>query len=426
MAPKAKIVSGTFYDDLDKLESVASRIQVSNHSYGPSAGWGLKGLSDGSTAWVWYGDVNKSDKEDVMFGRYTSDCVRFDGIMASNPFLTSVVAAGNDRNDEPDFQPIEHLEIRYDAGEFKWVRSSDIRAKDGGKSGGVDTLSGLSTCKNSLGVGAINDQFDDGVALEAKITTTVFSSWGPTDDGRIKPEVVANGQELLSATIPPVGAQKPDEVYDSMSGTSMASPTAAGIVAILAEYYRAQHGSQPTSAMMRALLAHSATDAGLRGPDAVYGYGSINAFRAGELIRAADGALILEQRIESGKKYSLNARSNGRPIRVALAWIDPPGRAAAGPINDSTPVLVNDLDLSLVSPAGVTHFPYSLDVSSPTTPATATRANRVDNLEIIDAPIAAGVWRIEIAAPVLKAVGAGQAYSLVISGLSPDPGVVHP
>lgn len=213
MAPGLKLLSYSFLgNDLDKLESAAPQIQVSNHSYGPYAGW-ARVNSEGMWFWLWFGDVSVSGQEDLGFGRYSSDCQALDAILTEHVHLLSVVAAGNDRDDGPLNQPILHYVTEIDpaTGEPNWVQSSAVRNKDGFKSNGLDTLSGLSVSKNALCVGAINDTFQRGSPIPgAQLETTFFSSWGPTDDGRVKPDVVANGQTLFSPTIPPPGSATPD------------------------------------------------------------------------------------------------------------------------------------------------------------------------------------------------------------------------
>lgn len=421
MAPKMKLLSVSFNDDLTKLEANAAKVTVSNHSYGPAAGWDQ--FWDGRKyVWVWYGDVAKSTTEDAAFGRYAGDCPDFDSILLRFPQLTAVVAAGNDRNDGPTSQPVSHYVSVFNTaiGDFEWVVSSANRALDGHKSGGYDTISGLGACKNGLTIGAVNDTFEEGHPNNTATRTTVFSAWGPLDDGRIKPDVVANGQSLLSTTIPSSPQDPtPDAMYDSMDGTSMASPTAAGIVALMSEYYASLHAaSPPRSATIRALLAHTATDAGIAGPDPMYGYGSINALRAGQVIRGDAGAAIHE--LVAKKNTDLTLKLDGQQgtaVRASIAWIDVPGASNVGAINDPTPALVVDFDVTLVSPSGKTYFPYRLDLASVGASARADGPNRVDNLEVVDAPGETGTWQVKIS-PTTLGIESTWPVSLVVTGLN--------
>lgn len=420
MAPKMKLLSVSFNDDLTKLEANGANVIVSNHSYGPAAGWDQ--FWDGNKyAWVWYGDVAKSTTEDAVFGRYAGDCPDFDRILLKFPQLMAVVAAGNDRDDGPTSQPVSHYISVFNSAinDFEWVVSSANRALDGHKSGGYDTISGLGACKNGLTIGAVNDTFVEGHPNNSATRTTVFSAWGPLDDGRIKPDVVANGQSLLSTTVPSSPQDPtPDAMYDSMDGTSMASPTAAGIVALMSEYYASLHAdSPPRSATIRALLAHTAMDAGIAGPDAIYGYGSINALRAGQVIRGDAGAAIHE--LVAKKNTDLTLKLDGQQgtaVRASIAWIDLPGASNVGAINDPTPALVVDFDVTLVSPSGKTYFPYRVDLASVGASARADGPNRVDNLEVVDAPGETGTWQVRIS-PKKLGIESTWPVSLIVTGL---------
>ena len=91
------------------------------------------------------------------------------------------------------------------------------------------TFNGLS--KNILTVGAVNDAVSGGVRSPSAGTMSSFSSWGPCDDGRIKPDVVANGVSVNS----PIDTS--DSAYASYGGTSMATPSATGAAALLTQLY---------------------------------------------------------------------------------------------------------------------------------------------------------------------------------------------
>jgi hypothetical protein len=402
-------------DDLDRLAANASDFQVSNHSYGPRCGWDFEETEDGQILWIWWGGIN--GKEDAKFGKYSGDNARHDRILCDNPHLLSVVAAGNDRNDEPPFQPITHWVpvVDPDTNELDWVQSTKKREVDGFDRGGLDTVAGLGVSKNSLCVGAIDDLFEEGEPVAgAQIETTDFSGWGPTDDFRIKPDVVANGRSLLSTTTPPPGALNQNRAYMRSSGTSMASPTASGICAVLAEFCEAKR-HRPSSAELKALVIHSATDAGEPGPDPRFGWGSINAFRAGETIDSED-AILDSFRVADGETRVIEAHSTGQPIRVTVVWLDPPGDANIDGLDDDAKTLKNDLDLVLIDPNGNPFHPYRLDTSDPFKKAKTDGPNQVDNVEVIDAAAQNGVWTIRVTATSL-ADEEEQEFALVTTGL---------
>jgi hypothetical protein len=229
-----------------------------------------------------------------------------------------------------------------------------------------------------------------------------FSSWGPTDDGRIKPVICSPGVNVLSCTS--------GSSYGTLSGTSMASPTTAGIIALMLQQYRATYATAgeflPSSA--KALLIHTAVDLGSTGPDYQFGYGRINGVAAVDQIIAQN---LREESIGAPgeiHEYSI-AVSPGTPeLRVSLAWDDPPGTLVA------VKKLVNDLDLELVAPGGAAHSPWVLDPASPGDPA-RTGVDSLNNQEqvLVSSP-SAGSWKIRVRATVLP--DAPQAYSIVFPG----------
>jgi len=412
MAKRLHLTSFDFRDDLNTLETVASQFRVSNHSYGPISGWNF----DSTSGWEWWGDTTTSPVEDAKFGKYGIDNRQLDDILHRNPELLAVVAAGNDRNDQPDMQPILHwaMAINPATGQLDWVQSATTRPGDGNDHGGLDTIAGLGVSKNCLCIGAIHDITNASEAIQ----TTDFSSWGPVDDGRIKPDLVANGQDLFSAS------SASDSAYLEMPGTSMASPTAAGIASVLIEHFKSKKGHFPSSAEVKAVLIHSAEDDATNpGPDPLYGWGSINAFAAGELIAGDGGESIQSADVQAdGTKEWTFVRPAGlnKPVRVTLVWTDPPAVPNTSGLDDSTPSLVNDLDLEVIGPASaVPLHPYSLNLSNPLSPATTTGANRVDNVEVIDAPSAAGTWTVRVVAHGIT-VGQSQRFTIIVSGLALD------
>ncbi len=235
--------------------------------------------------------------------------------------------------------------------------------------------------KNHITVGALNAE-DDSV--------TDFTSWGPTDDGRLKPDISGPGCQDVGDF--GVTSASSSGGYSVKCGTSMSSPTAAGIGALILQDWRAQFPSadDPRNSTMKALLAHTAVDIQNPGPDYQTGYGSIRAQAAIDEMRTENW---VENEVSQSDVYSLLVVVGaGDPqMKVTLAWDD-----VAGQPNVS-PSLVNDLDLEVFDPMGVQHFPWTLDPANPANPAVQTQADRLNNIEqvCVDAPMS-GVWTVNI------------------------------
>ena len=409
MAPSMSLVSDDWNDDLRKLATLAPNIQVSNHSYGPLAGWN----KDQQGRWRWWGDRTLSRDEDAKFGKYSSREAQLDEVLFRFPHLLTFIAAGNDRDDGPEegTQPLQHLVID---GTF-WVLSTETHRRDGFDDGGLDTVAGLGLAKNAICIGAVDD-----ITTTSGINMISYSGWGPTDEGRIKPDLVANGHHLLSTS------NAGDSEYVDMSGTSMASPTAAGIAGLLVQLYqRERGGARPTAAELKAVMIHTARDAGERGPDPVFGWGSIDALSAGRVIAQRLDAqnfrhVLRMDQVAPGetKEYRMISNGTSDEIKVTIVWTDPAGEANLKGLDDATPVLVNDLDLKLVT-EGQEAFPYSIDRANPKQPARRNRANTVDNVEVIERVVPSeGEWKVRVTGTSIKK-GPNQPFALVVSGLRP-------
>jgi len=237
--------------------------------------------------------------------------------------------------------------------------------------------------KNHIAVGALNSNDD---------SMTSFSSWGPLDDGRMKPDVSAPGCEAGGDFGVTSCSSASDTSYASKCGTSMASPTVCGLSSLLLEDFRAQFPSEPDfrNSTLKILLAHNAIDRGNVGPDYQFGYGSVRIQQTIDFMRTGS---FLENQVDQGATYSvLVVVDAGTPaLKVTLAWDDVPGTPNANP------ALVNDLDLRVFDPSSQQHNPWTLDPSNPSAPAVRTAANHVDNIEqvLVDNP-AAGVWRVDV------------------------------
>ncbi|MHC4611263.1 MAG: S8 family serine peptidase, partial [Planctomycetota bacterium] len=235
--------------------------------------------------------------------------------------------------------------------------------------------------KNHITVGAMNSN-DDSV--------TSFTSWGYTDDGRIKPDVSAPGCQSNDDF--GVTSCSSSGSYNVKCGTSMASPTVCGLGALLIQDFRDQFVGEPDprNSTLKILFAHTAEDIEEPGPDYKTGYGSVRIQPAVDLLRSGN---FLEDEVSQGETFQVLVVVNpGDPeARVTLAWDDVPG------IPDTMPVLVNDLDLRVFDSSSTQYYPFTLDPDNPSVPAVQTQEDHENNIEqvIIDAP-APGAYRIEV------------------------------
>lgn len=203
-----------------------------------------------------------------------------------------------------------------------------------------------------------------------------FSSRGPCDDGRLKPDIVAPGSNIASVRVP--GKAYAWGVLDSFyaweGGTSMSTPLVAGMAAIVRQFFtegRYPGITTPSATLIKAVLLNGAvnmapgqygTDEGKQEinnvrPNNVAGWGranlSLSLFRSGNAgLRIFGTDLNPADAVATGnvREYQVNAKA-GSPVTVHLAWTDSPGTPQAGG------GLVNDLDLVVEDPSSVLHYP---------------------------------------------------------------------
>ena len=252
--------------------------------------------------------------------------------------------------------------------------------------------------KNSLTVGALNSN-DDSV--------TSFTSWGPCEDGRLKPDISAPGCQSNGdggVTSCSVGGG-----YGVKCGTSMASPTTAGVSSLLLEQYRKTYPTHPDfrNSLLRAVLAQTAVDLGNQGPDYQTGYGSIRAVPAADLIAQKR---LVEDVVVQGQTYTFTLTApGGVDLKATLAWDDPAGAPIV------SPMLVNDLDLRIVGPDQTVYFPWTLNPATPGNPAVRTVRDGVNNIEqVVVSNAPAGVYTVEIEG-VAIAQGPEQPFGIATS-----------
>lgn len=426
MAPGATIQSFGWTGDWNEMTVAATAtapVSVSNHSYGPGVGW-TNGVDLGNQ---------------FLFGAYQGAGSSFtlDGI-AANTGLTIVRSAGNHRTD---------ADLNGAAPPNGGPR--DCRSVFVGTPVDAVCISPPPSAKNVIAVGAVNQA---GTAL------LNFSSFGPTRDGRIKPDFVADGGvnpgalggvtstvvDEAAAGVPVIdvdgdGADDyvPDTRYGFMSGTSMATPAVTGVIALLSELSQTLGlGLLPDD--WKAILAQTATDFGQPGPDFSSGWGIVNADAASDLLANPGGPCLTAGNITTvGAAGAVDFRFCVPPgatdaPRMTMAYTDPPTTAVPPPIaqlpNPPASVLVNDLDLELVEPDGVTsHRPWRTFPVAPNTPAVQDPPGFRDVLNNIEQVVAldrtgdglpAGVWTARVSASQLNGATGAQAFTL--AGLCPQ------
>ncbi len=426
MAPSVTIYSYDWNNDLSEMTSRAAtmpgqedNIYISNHSYEFATGW-IYGSFSGNPGRHWFGVWN--EREDRGFGLYSQSVRDWDSLCYNAPYFLPFKAAGNDRNDSA---PASGTTFYYSDNRTWQSKQYDPATDpyDDYFKGGYNTIAYRGVAKNLMTVGAVSDAVGNGQRDPESATMAVFSSWGPADDGRIKPDIVANGVTLYSSR---AGSST---AYGISSGTSMSSPNAAGSALLLVQLYRSLFpGQDMRSSMLKGLIIHTADDMGNPGPDYRFGWGLMNTEAAANHIQAhydnQAALFMVEDRVTSTQPsrtypFFWNA---GYPIKATLSWTDPPGTAQDG-LNITTPVLVNDLDLRIIGPeGGAVYMPYVLDPLNPANNA-GTGDNTVDNVEqvYIPNPPESGQYEIQITHKGAIA-NSGQYFSLLVGSQDgPNP-----
>ncbi len=374
---------------------------------------------------------------ELFFGGYTTPSERMDAFVWEQPDMAIFVAAGNSGNDG-DFSPIGNFCLPNGDG---WIDD--------------DSLMAPGTAKNVITVGAseslrLDGNFDELTWSEFPLRwcfarepvasdlladnpngMAAFSSRGPTDDGRFKPDLVAPGTAIVSnksshpdATIL-WGTYTLNPRYTIAGGTSMASPFAAGSAALVREWLGRQGLPQPSAAAIKAVLLSTTASMApgqyvVNGrqeipdarPDSVAGWGRVD---LGFLSMPAPYHLWIDDRrtgLSTGEsvRYTQSAdrplvvTDSSQPLRITLIWTDPPASLSA------TRQLVNDLDLVVTGPDGRQYWGNQV-----------TGGDRINNVEgvILETP-EPGEYRVEVRAynvPIET-----QPYALVAAGpLKPAP-----
>ena len=268
----SKIVSSSFSNLLPDANSFFQQygVTVQNHSYGTA-----------------------------IENYYGPEAVAYDQQVAGNPSLLHIFSSGNSG------------------------QSASTAGKYNGIIGFANLTGQFKMAKNILTVGATDSFY----------TVSSISSKGPAYDGRVKPELVAQGED----------------------GSSGAAAIVSGVAAALQQSYKINNGGNlPSSALIKAILINSANDAGPARVDYQSGFGSVNGYKAMQILvngNYISGSVLPAQELT----YNLIVPANTRELKITMAWIDPPATVNA------PKALVNDIDLELFyPPASQTWQPWVL------------------------------------------------------------------
>jgi serine protease AprX len=366
IAYQANALTNDWNSDIEEMTNFASQgYLVSNHSYG-------------------YALTPSSSKS--IFGSYDDSSQEIDDLSNTFPYYQVVYAAGNDRSD------------------FTLPQIQDKL--------GFDMLTGASCSKNSIVVAAVDkvvNYFDN-----TSVVMSPFSNYGPTDDGRVKPDISAQGVGVSSTT------STANTSYGVNNGTSMAAPAITGLILLLQEHYNNFNFSKYMKAsMVRGLILHTANEAGSGlGPDYEFGWGVANGKKASQIISNANISNILEMNVLNQNSVFTKTMTNNtvQSLNVTICWTDPTGNQnTANVIDERSSRLVNNLDLKVFKD-GVVYYPWKLDVNNPQSPATNNSDNDVDNIEKVFIENAEpGTYTIQVSHKGTLLTG-NQEFSLIADG----------
>jgi serine protease AprX len=292
----AKALCYDWDDDLQEMLQFAEKgYLISNHSYGNP-------LDSTTPAW--------------SFGAYIDGSKNWDKLTRTFPYYLPFAAAGNSQQSSGN-------------------RKDKL---------GYDNMYSFQAAKNVMTVGAI----DGDKAMSD------YSNWGPTDDGRVKPEIVARGTGINSSTFADKNTKTPSDTSYSgngveSSGTSYSSPAVAGGGLLLQQYYNSLNKSYMKSSTLKALMLATAEDLGQPGPDKSVVSGSKKNIVSDT---ASRGAYIEEISLkfpaDTTTEVSREVTANGcEPLIVSIAWTDIEGveQTAQDGIDPTTSRLIYDYDL---------------------------------------------------------------------------------
>jgi hypothetical protein len=352
---------------------------------------------------------------------------------------------GNDVQGEYDLDAAEFDELVRDADDSKPGDQPYILEFSAGNAGpNSETLDSPATGKNVIATGASENAPNTlaetyGLYADGPDTMCDFSSRGPCEDGRIKPDLVAPGSWIASAASrvadeSAVAWTVIDNLYVYMGGTSMSGPHAAGAAAVFVQYYKSLHtNAVPSPALVKAALVNSADelDEANGGPGPIpnddEGWGRVdlaniiitNINVAPRYYQYLDQTVLLT----NSQVYSQHVFVQGsdQPLKITMAYTDLPGFPGA------IPALVNDLDLELVAPDGTLYRGNQFGVGeSVPNPPTPDKLNNVEGIYLAQPAPGDYLVRVRASKIVADAISntpaIDQDFALVTSGNLARPG----
>jgi hypothetical protein len=372
----------------------------------------------------------------------TRDAVRAGAYVGSNSW-------GEDTQGRYDLTAAEFDALVRDADALTPGDQEYVLEFSAGNSGpGGQTIGTPAVAKNVIATGACqNSRYVFGIYGEGPEVMADFSSRGPCEDGRIKPDVVAPGTWIASLKSQAAGDENAwspiNDNYLYQGGTSQSGPHVSGACAVFIQWYRQTRGGlTPSPALVKAALINSAEDMGTAlvptDPDDPDDPGEVVG-DTGPVPNNDEGwgRVNLEVLIDSERRHEFTDQgvelttggvwekrvivAAGEPLKVTLVYTDAPGLPAA------IPALVNDLDLEVISPSGILYRgnAFAEGESVAGTPV-GDRINNVEAVHLVEPE--AGEWivrvlGVNVVQDIRRRAGAArQDFALVVSGQLPAPG----
>ena len=292
--------------------------------------------------------------------------------------------------------------------QFIWNHPDFYIAFANGNAAAAGTVASPATAKSSVGAGGTQNGANEGLIYTS-------TSRGPTADGRRKPTFCSPGQAVFSS----VGSQ--NNSYASLSGTSMATPSGTGAVALMRQYVTdgwyptgaavPANGFTPSAALLKAMAINSADNvvSGFTAPDNNVGWGRLTADNVLYFAGDARKLLLVDNTVGLANaqylEYQINVVDGSIPLEVTLCWSDFPGSPAA------SIQIVNNLDLT-VSKSATVYKGNVFSAGSSVTGGFYDAINVEENVRV--AAPATGLWTVRVAATAAP-IGP-QPFALAITG----------